>query len=114
VAALNPLDAVRACYSVSTYRGLQPLLQRRALSQAHNEAAFEHASAWALVVSQCGALRGTRIAAERAYGEHAGAYMMQLKSSLRQKKQETQHLGRSAAPVLCFPLSFGARASLLA
>lgn len=68
MAALSPLEAVRTCYSVSTYRGLQQLLQRRALSQAHNEAALEHASAWALVVSQCGALRGTRIAAEHAPG----------------------------------------------
>ncbi len=114
MAALSPLEAVRTCYSVSTYRGLQQLLQRRALSQAHNEAALEHASAWALVVSQCGALRGTRIAAERAYGEHAGTNMMQLKSSLRKKKQERQHVGRSATPVVIFPLSFGAQAGLLA
>ena len=114
VAALNLLEAVRACCPVSTCRGAATAATKTCALQAHNEAELEHASAWALVVSQCGALRGTCTAAERAYGEHAGTYMMQLKSSLRKKKREKQHLGRSAGPVLFFPLSFGAQASFLA
>jgi len=93
--------------------GLQQLLRRRVLLQAHDEAALEHASPWVLAMSQCGALCGTRLAAERAYGEHAGTYVTQLKTALRKKKRERQLLRRSAAPVLSLCLSFRTQANYM-
>ena len=66
-------------------------------AQAFDGKLTENASPWAAALSRRGALRGARLAAERAYGEHACVYVASLRTGMRRKKRERRRLDRCVA-----------------